>query len=113
MATKTKLEQAIEKQADQLDNAQKELVLSQFATYKWNKDRMRQIENMLALLDNRVPTEGKEFKMYIARRKSLTAERNQLATANNSISSKLFMQLKNTGGEPDELDQFLNGGGIG
>ena len=111
MATKTKLEQAVEKQADQLDEAQRELVLSQFDTYKWNKNRMRQIESELGLLESRVPMEPKEFKMYIARRKSLTVERNQLATSNNSISSKLFMQLRGTGGDEDEFDKFFKSAG--
>ena len=110
MATKTKLEQAIEKQAAQLDDAQRELVMSQFSTYKWNKNRMTTIENMLKVIDMRPATDPKEFKMQMARRKALTVERNQLTTANNSISSKLFMQLKNTGDNTDDFDDFLKGG---
>lgn len=108
MATKTKLEQAIEKQALSLDDAQRELVLSQFSTYKWNKNRMRDIEDIFRMMDSRpVPTDPKAMKSEVIYRKSLTSERNQLATANNSIASKLFMQLRGTGGSEDEFDQFL------
>lgn len=110
MATKTKLEQAIEAQAGELEGAQRELVMSQFSTYKWNKERMRQIEGQLSLMEKQSPADAKEWKIHLARRKALTAERNQLSTANNSISSKLFMQLRGTGGEADEFDKFLAGG---
>jgi len=111
MATKSKLEQAIEKQAQSLGDAQRELVMSQFSTYKWNKDRMRQIENQLKIIEFKTPpSDPKEMKAQLAYRKALTAERNQLTTANNSISSKLFMQLRNTEGDTDEFDEFLRGG---
>lgn len=110
MATKTKLEQAIEKQAKNLDEAQYELVMSQFSTYKWNRERMKQIEGMFRLMDA-IPAakDPKELKAQIAQRKALSTERNQLATANNSIASKLFMQLKDTGGASDEFDAFMRG----
>lgn len=107
MATKSKLEEAVERQAASLDDAQRELVLSQFATYKWNKARMKQLEDQLKLLDSKPMSDASEVKVVLAYRKSLTAERNQLTTANNSISSKLFMQLKGTGGDADEFDEFL------
>lgn len=103
MATKTKLEQAVEKQAGELNPAQRELLMSQFDTYKWNKGRIKEIENSLnvAKLAGKV-VDSKE-------RKSLMNERHQLTTANVSISTKLFMLLKGTGAEPDEFESFFMG----
>ena len=109
MATKSKLRQAIEKQADELSDAQKELVLSQFSTYEWNKARMRQIEDIFRMMDLHPASDLKELKAETARRKALSSERTQLSNANNSISSKLFMQLKSTGADMDEFDEFLKG----
>lgn len=110
---RSELELAVEKQAGDLQDAQRELVLSQFGTYMWNLGRMRDIEAELEGLDIDVEQDPKVFRNKLALKKTLTVERNQLATANNSISSKLFMQLRGTGGDEDEFDQFLNGGGIG
>lgn len=110
MATKSKLEVAVEKQAKNLDDAQRELVLSQFSTYKWNKNRMQQIEGQLRLMDMRPPSDDPKIaKIELQRRKALTSERGQLTTANNSIASKLFMQLKDTGDNTDDFDAFLKG----
>ena len=101
MATKTKLEQAVEKQAGELNPAQRELLMSQFDTYKWNKGRIKEIENAL----NVSKLAGKEVDPKD--RKSLMNERHQLTTANVSISTKLFMLLKGTGAEPDEFESFF------
>lgn len=105
--SKSKLEAAIARQAAKLDEAQRELVMSQYSTYKWNKSRMTQIEQQLHLMDVRPGAEDMKTQVYI--RKALTSERNQLATANNSIASKLFMQLRNTGDDSDEFDDFMEG----
>ena len=104
MPTKTKLEQAVETQAKNLDPAQKELVMSQFSTYKWNRMRIREIEDML-----NVATLAKK-PIDPKLRKQLMTERHQLTTDNVSISSKLFMQLKGTANTQDEFDKFIKGG---
>jgi len=109
MATKSKLEQAIERQARDLPEAQRELVLSQFSTYKWNKRRMDELQDQLKLMDRQPPpADPAAYKTFVQHRKAITSERTQLSNANNSISSKLFMQLKDTGGEVDEFEKFLH-----
>ena len=104
MATKTKLETAIERQAGNLDEAQQRLVMSQFSTYDWNRRRIQQIEGIIEL------GEGGGKPIDAKTRKALMTERHQLTVDNVSISTKLFMQLKGTGGSEDEFDAFLKGG---
>ena len=84
MATKSKLEQAVEKKASSLNDAQKELVLSQFSVYKRNKARIAEIEDVLRISSCTPSTD----------RSNLATERNQLTIANNEIAAKLFQQLK-------------------
>ena len=107
MATPTKLEQAVESQAKNLDPAQYELVMSQFKTYKWNKARMSEIEVRVKMLELHPSDDSKTRKIDLAERKQLMAERHQLTVDCNSIATKLFMQLKNTATEVDEFDEFL------
>lgn len=104
MATKTKLESAVEKQAKTLDDAQYRLLMAQFSTYDWNRRRIEQIEGIIELGESSgKPLDAKS-------RKALMTERHQLTVDNVSISTKLFMQLKNTGVTEDEFDEFLKGG---
>jgi len=105
--SKSNLEKAVTKQAGDLPDAQRELVLSQFATYMWNKKRMAEIEAKLQAMDLHPPKDPKEFELHLKHHKMLTAERNQLTTSNNSIASKLFMQLRDTGEVTDEFDEFF------
>lgn len=93
VATKSKLEQAVERQASALNDAQKELVLSQFAVYKRNKSRIDQIDETLRMMDLQ-PVQGPDgTKVHLAQRMTLATERSQLADTNNNIASKLFSQL--------------------
>ena len=85
MPTKSKLEQAVEEQAAKLDPASKELVLSQFATYRWNKARMSRIEGLVRMADAGEPVEGDL--------RALMAERSQLAAVNEGIAKGLLAQL--------------------
>lgn len=104
MATKTKLESAINKQASSLDEAQYRLLMAQFSTYDWNRRRIEQIESIIEL------GEGGGNPLDPKARKALMTERHQLTVDNVSISTKLFMQLKGTGISEDEFDAFLKGG---
>ena len=90
MATKTKLEQAVEEQASSLNDARRELVLSQFSIYKRNRARMFEIESSLKMISARQTSTGDEVKVKHAERSSLSYEYNQLATANSRIASELF-----------------------
>ena len=82
--TKSKLEKAIEDKAASLGNAQKEIVLSQLATYKRNKSRIGEIDDVLVVAKNKPSAEHAR----------LSAERNQLVITNSDILSKMFQQLE-------------------
>lgn len=93
MATKSKLEQAVEQQASNLNDAQRELVMSQFSAYKSNRSRIIQIEETLRLMDVQ-PVAGPDgTRIHLAQRMALSNERNQLVETNSTIASKLFSQL--------------------
>jgi len=94
MATKSKLEQAVEKQASDLNEAQKELVKSQFSEFKRNKARIMQIDDILESPVAAQESDGDKAKLQIAKRMALTSERSQLVTTNNEIASTLFNQLR-------------------
>ena len=93
MATKSKLEQAVEKQASDLNEAQKELVKSQFSEYKKNKDRIMQIDDLLGVPVVAQSPDSEKAKIQIANRMALTSERSQLVSTNNELASTLFNQL--------------------
>ena len=109
----TTLKQAIFKQAESLEPAQCKLVKSQYEIYEWNKERIVMLQERMAELDGRDPLDFEDVKDYVQLRKAYSSERNALVTANNSISSKMFMQLKGTAANMDELDELLNGGADG
>ena len=93
MATKSKLEQAVERQASKLNDAQRELLLSQFSVYKRNNARISEIEDALGFKGVRFG-DGRETAAFLAQRAALATERSQLVSANNEIASRLFTQLK-------------------
>lgn len=94
MATKSKLETAVEKHAGRLNDARRELVLSQFSVYKRNRARILQIEETLGLMDAQ-PVSGPDgARVHLAQRTALASERNGLVEANNAIASSLFSQLE-------------------
>ena len=94
MATKTNLEQAVRNQADNLNPAQREIVLSQFGIYKQNKARLVEIRTQLDIINAKPPATMEEVKFIQSQRASLVYEQNQLTTANCRIASDLFNQLK-------------------
>lgn len=88
MATKSKLEKAVEGRVGNMNEAQKELVLSQLSVYKRNRTRMADITVRLKAMDSVSLTRDE-----IAERSALSYEFNQIATANSRISAELFSQL--------------------
>lgn len=100
MASKTKLELAVEKQAKNLDPAQRELVLTQLSTYKWNVQNISRVQDKVTAGGDKLDDQA---------RKSYMNERHQCVAENVSISSKLFMLLKGTGDTTDEFDRFMAG----
>ena len=95
LATKSKLEQAVEKQASCLNDAQRHLVMSQFSDYKANKARISEIDDRIEMMDVQVLANPELEKLKLAQRSTLVSERNQLKEANAAIAAKLFPQLGN------------------
>lgn len=94
MATKSKLEQAVERQAALLNEAQREIVLSQLSVYKQNAARMAKISDELVAVNARATVTRDELRAKQSDRASLVYEQNQLSTANSKIATDLFNFLK-------------------
>lgn len=90
MATKSKLEQAVEKKAESLNEAQRELIMSQLAIYRQNNSRLAEIKNQQATVEARQTVKLDEVRAKQAQRAALSYEYNQLATANSRIAADLF-----------------------
>jgi hypothetical protein len=90
LATKSKLEQAVERHAGKLNEAQGELVRAQFSTYRKNLERLSRLEDELKSVNALQPTTREEVRAKQAQRASLTYEQGQLSTANAKIASELF-----------------------
>lgn len=95
------LEQAVRKQAANLDPAQREFVLAEFGTYQWNAGRITQLEEELSLLKGDstrdLDYEGKLFR-----------QRHQLVAEQSSLFSHIMRWLNGTAVQESALDQFLN-----
>jgi len=103
MAGNTKeLEAALQKQVKSLDPAQREFVIAQFEHYKWNEDRIADIE--LQLKEGVVDAEG--FHNYDAEGK-LFRQRHQLVAEQGSLFGHIMRWLKGTAAEQTKLDSFL------
>lgn len=93
MATKSKLEQAVERQAEGLNEVQRHLVMSQFSDFKRNKARIAEIDDKVGMMDVQMLANPEQEKLKLAQRSTLVSERNQLVEANNGIAANLFAQL--------------------
>lgn len=93
MATKSKLERAVEEQASKLNDARKELVMSQLSAYRQNEKRMARISESLSLMDSQARSSIDVAATLAKPQAALAAERAQLSAANSEIASKLFDQL--------------------
>jgi len=98
-----KLEDAVAKQAASLDPAQKEFVLAEFETYKWNAKRIDSLESQLetGIVDaeglHNYDAEGKLFR-----------QRHQLVAEQSSLFGHIMRWLKGTASEQSALDAFLD-----
>lgn len=92
------LESDVRTQAEKLDPAQCGFVLSEFRTYKWNAEKIFEIE---------MHVEEGEFDPD-AEKKAL-GERHQLVNENASLFTHIMQWLKGTATEESKLDAFLNG----
>lgn len=90
------LEESVRNQAEKLDPAQREFVLSELRTYRWNAMKIFEIENGIGDGEFDPDTE----------KKALT-ERHQLVTENASLFSHIMRWLKGTSAEVSKLDEFL------
>jgi len=88
--TKSKLEQAVESRVRNLNDAQRELALSQFSAYKKNRARLADIESQLDVLDARAPSSVEEVRFRQSQRSALAYEKAHLLTANSRIAAELF-----------------------
>lgn len=87
--SKSKLEKAIEDGVSNLNDAQKQLVLAQFADWKRNKARIAEIEDTLSLRQSSATSTSARN----AQRAELVAERAQLIDVNGRILARLTDQL--------------------
>ena len=99
-----KLEEAVRRQADSLDPAQREFVLAQFDHYRWNEE---QIVRLQAEYEACADVDGDREQM--AMRASLFKERHQLVAEQGQLFSHIMRWLKGTASNEDEFDEFLAG----
>ena len=91
---KSKLDRAVEEHVGNLNDAQRELVLSQFSIYKQNKARLSELKDRMSAADGARTSTLAELRAKQATRSSLACEYNQLATANSRLASDLFNLLE-------------------
>ena len=96
MSKLTKLEEAIDKQAANLDPAQREFVLEQFNIYKWNAGKIAQLEGILEDGELETNEENKLFK-----------QRHQLVAEQGQLFSHIMRWIRDTGSEESAIDSFL------
>lgn len=104
MAKKTSLEQAVKKQADTLEPAQREFVMAEYETYKWNASKIAQLEKQLdegVIRENGTHDLDAEAKLF--------RQRHQLVAEQSSLFSHIMRWLKGTTATESELDQFISG----
>lgn len=94
VSKESNLDIAIKKQLASLDPAQAEMVKADVKTWKWNRDRIHDIQGMLDM--------GTDEK-----RSDLINERHKLITENTSLYSHINRALKGTVATEDELDAFI------
>lgn len=90
------LQEAVEAQAANLDPAQREFVMSEFRTYRWNALKIFEIED-------HVSTDEFDPDME----KKALGERHQLVNENASLFTHIMQWLKGTASTKSELEAFL------
>ena len=97
MGTKSKLERAVEEKAGTLNDAQKEVVMSQLSAYRHIKSQSYEVSDKLDALSATPAASHEEAKLKMADRMNLAYEYNQLSTACSKIASELFSLLDDDG----------------
>ena len=92
MGRKTNLERALESGMSGLNDAQRELVREQYATYRQNKRRIAEIRDALSAKPA-TPVSTSGMQAAYAHRAALNDELARLMTVNNDIADRLFNQL--------------------
>jgi predicted nuclease with TOPRIM domain len=91
--TRSKLEQAVTGRASQLNDAQREIIASQFFEYKNNKERLLDVREQLRAVNGRQTPTLDELRRKQGDRSALVYEQAQLSMANSRIASDLFRLL--------------------
>lgn len=94
-----KLEEAVRKQADSLDPAQREFVLAEFETYRWNAAKIEELQGRISSDAH----DADELKAEAA----LVRERHQIITEQTALFGHIMRWLKGTAAEKSELDEFI------
>lgn len=102
MPKESNLDKAIREQVKSLDGAQAEMVKADVKTWKWNRDRIHDIQDTLS----RGATTSEELGNP-KWRADLINERHKLITENTSLYSHINRALKGTVKTEDELDAFI------
>lgn len=95
MSKESNLDKAVREQLKSLEPAQAEMVKSDVKTWKWNRDRIHSIQDILTMNADDI------------KRADLINERHKLITENTSLYSHINRALKGTVATEDELDAFL------
>ena len=96
------LEEAVRKQAASLEPAQQNFVMAQFDHYRWNEERIADLEHDLE--GGVIDAEG--FHNYDAEGK-LFRQRHQLVAEQGVLFSHIMRWLKGTAATKSELEEFL------
>ena len=99
------LEAAVRKQADSLDPAQREFVLAELETYKWNAAKVEELQNRIESLKGAENIE--DVVAAVKAEAALVRERHQIITEQTALFGHIMRWLKGTAAEEDELDKFI------
>ena len=95
-----KLQEAVERQAANLDPAQREFVLEELRTYQWNAKKIADLERQI----DENPHNEDGLKVEGA----LVKERHQIITEQTALFGHIMRWLKGTNAEQSELESFLS-----
>lgn len=101
-----KLEEAVRKQADSLDPAQREFVLAEFETYRWNSAKIEELQDRIDSFKGAVEVE--DVIAAVKAEAALVRERHQIITEQTALFGHIMRWLKGTAVEENELDEFLS-----
>lgn len=110
---KTKaLEEAVRKQAANLDPAQREFVKAQFEHYKWNEEQIANLEVQYEAVSKAIDAgdyeSSKELKMLLDEKGSAHRQRHQLIAEQGTLFSHIMRWLKGTASDESPLDEFMS-----